>query len=442
MARHPRATIPAHAGFRGDHGPRRRARARPSSTAPCARSRTSGEALDAAALAGDPPDADALVAALREHASAGRRHRAASACSSAWRASPASSTRSSPSPPSARPPSCSRCPTTPPARTRRRAGGAASGARARSPNCAACCPRTTSAFDLVALRGAALVPAGGAAELTVGVEVDTARAPSPRPLRPRLRAARAAAPAAPAAVGAADLSAERAHERGADRRARGAAGAARRARRATAARARQRRPGARERGVKVAFLVNDLQLAGGVGVVVAHARQLHDRHGFDVTLVLAREQEDPHWSHEPLEGAARRLARRGARRALRHRGLDLVGDGVLALRAARRALRVLRAEPRGPLLPPGRGRPPRRARWSSTCRSSFITEARWIADTLAGPAPERAVPPRAQRDRQARLRAAGAARAARRRAAARPRRGQRRRLVQGRQRGGGRRRRR
>src|SRR6185295_1500746 len=85
-------------------------------------------------------------------------------------------------------------------------------------------------------------------------------------------------------------------------RARGAARARGGARRAPAARARQRRRAVRELRVKVAFLVNDLQLSGGVGVVVAHARQLRDRHGFDVTLVLAREQEDPHWSHEPLEG--------------------------------------------------------------------------------------------------------------------------------------------
>ena len=54
--------------------------------------------------------------------------------------------------------------------------------------------------------------------------------------------------------------------------------------------------------MKVAFLVNDLALSGGIGVVVAHARQLHDRHGFDVTLVLAREQEEPHWAHDALPG--------------------------------------------------------------------------------------------------------------------------------------------
>lgn len=54
--------------------------------------------------------------------------------------------------------------------------------------------------------------------------------------------------------------------------------------------------------VKVAFLVNDLGLSGGIGVVVQHARQLHDRHGCDVALVLVRRQEDPHWEHEALTG--------------------------------------------------------------------------------------------------------------------------------------------
>jgi glycosyltransferase involved in cell wall biosynthesis len=52
--------------------------------------------------------------------------------------------------------------------------------------------------------------------------------------------------------------------------------------------------------VKVAFVVNDLQLSGGVGVVVEHADQLTRRHGFDVVLVLAREQEVPDWRHRGL----------------------------------------------------------------------------------------------------------------------------------------------
>ncbi|HEY3187771.1 MAG TPA: hypothetical protein VGJ70_09875, partial [Solirubrobacteraceae bacterium] len=53
--------------------------------------------------------------------------------------------------------------------------------------------------------------------------------------------------------------------------------------------------------MKVAFLVNDLQLSGGVGVVVAHARQLAAHHDVDVTLVLVREQDVPHWGYESLD---------------------------------------------------------------------------------------------------------------------------------------------
>ncbi len=47
--------------------------------------------------------------------------------------------------------------------------------------------------------------------------------------------------------------------------------------------------------MKVAFLVNDLQLSGGVGVILQHARQLSTIDGWDVTLVLAREQEGASW---------------------------------------------------------------------------------------------------------------------------------------------------
>jgi O-antigen biosynthesis protein len=53
--------------------------------------------------------------------------------------------------------------------------------------------------------------------------------------------------------------------------------------------------------VKIAFLVNDLQLSGGVGVVIHHAQQL-TRHGHAVSLVLVREQELPAWSYAALEG--------------------------------------------------------------------------------------------------------------------------------------------
>jgi glycosyltransferase involved in cell wall biosynthesis len=52
--------------------------------------------------------------------------------------------------------------------------------------------------------------------------------------------------------------------------------------------------------VKVAWLLNDLQLSGGVGVVVEHARQLAAHHDFESVLVLAREQEDPDWQYRGL----------------------------------------------------------------------------------------------------------------------------------------------
>lgn len=47
--------------------------------------------------------------------------------------------------------------------------------------------------------------------------------------------------------------------------------------------------------MKIAFLLNDLQLSGGVGVVVEHARRLSLLDGWDVTLVLVREDEAPSW---------------------------------------------------------------------------------------------------------------------------------------------------
>src|SRR4029078_12823403 len=81
---------------------------------------------------------------------------------------------------------------------------------------------------------------------------------------------------------------------------------------------REARPGADHRParlpVRVAFVVNDLQLSGGVGVIVEHARQLTRRHGFavervralprrhgfPVELVLARDQDEPDWGFRGL----------------------------------------------------------------------------------------------------------------------------------------------
>src|SRR3954469_9243957 len=53
--------------------------------------------------------------------------------------------------------------------------------------------------------------------------------------------------------------------------------------------------------MRVAFLTQDLQLSGGVGVVVEHAGQLARHHGFDVSLVLTAEQAQPDWAFRGLE---------------------------------------------------------------------------------------------------------------------------------------------
>lgn len=133
--------------------------------------------------------------------------------------------------------------------------------------------------------------------------------------------------------------------------------------------------------MKVAFLVNDLQLSGGVGVVVAHARQLRDRHGFDVALVLAREQEDPHWSHEPLEGlpVVSLEEARGAHYDIAISTWWETAFSLFELRAERYASLLQSLEDRfyGPRDAERLG-----ARVVLDLPVTFITEARWIADTL------------------------------------------------------------
>jgi glycosyltransferase involved in cell wall biosynthesis len=135
--------------------------------------------------------------------------------------------------------------------------------------------------------------------------------------------------------------------------------------------------------VRVAFLVNDLQLSGGVGVVVAHARQLHDRHGFEVTLVLAREQEDPHWSHEPLEGlpVVSLDEARGQRYDIAISTWWETAFSLFELHAERYASFVQSLEDR--FYRPGEA-DRLGARLVLDLPVTFITEARWIADTLAG----------------------------------------------------------
>jgi glycosyltransferase involved in cell wall biosynthesis len=140
--------------------------------------------------------------------------------------------------------------------------------------------------------------------------------------------------------------------------------------------------------MKVAFLVNDLQLSGGVGVVMHHARQLSAIEGWDVTLVLVREEEGPSWhGYEHLP----HLHVRSREQALRERYDVAVATWwettftLFELSADRYAYFVQSLEDRfyhhdeAERLGAG---------LTLDLPVAFITEARWIADTLAGLRPD------------------------------------------------------
>ena len=139
--------------------------------------------------------------------------------------------------------------------------------------------------------------------------------------------------------------------------------------------------------MKLAFLLNDLQLSGGVGVAVRHARELASRHGHDVTLVLAREQEREPWqfdglAHLHVEGLAEARAQR----------FDVAistwwetAFPLFELPAERYACFVQSLEDRF-YVPEALERP--LAALTQALPGAVITEARWIADTLAQLRPE------------------------------------------------------
>jgi O-antigen biosynthesis protein len=133
--------------------------------------------------------------------------------------------------------------------------------------------------------------------------------------------------------------------------------------------------------VRIAFLVNDLQLSGGVGVVIHHARQ-QARHGHDVSLVLVREQDMPHWGYDAL--ADLHVASLGEAQDDR---FDVAVAtwwettySLFTVPAARYAYFVQSLEDRfyEPEMVERLG-----AAVTLDLPVAFITEARWIRDTLA-----------------------------------------------------------
>jgi O-antigen biosynthesis protein len=140
--------------------------------------------------------------------------------------------------------------------------------------------------------------------------------------------------------------------------------------------------------VRVAFVVNDLQLSGGIGVVVEHARQLARRHGFDVELVLARDQDEPDWSFRglgdiPVHGME--MARASHYDVAVATFWETVG-AALELPAFRHAYFVQSLEDRF-------YRPQDAQRLAAAVTHELplpvITEARWIAETLEALTPQR-----------------------------------------------------
>jgi glycosyltransferase involved in cell wall biosynthesis len=139
--------------------------------------------------------------------------------------------------------------------------------------------------------------------------------------------------------------------------------------------------------VRVAFLLNDLQLSGGVGVVVEHAQQLARHHDFDVTLVLAREQDEPPWRYRGLtEIPVETLP------AARHEQFDIAvatwwetAFSLFELNAERYAYFVQSLEDRF-------YHPDEAERIGASLTMDlpvdFITEARWIRDTIRRTRPE------------------------------------------------------
>jgi glycosyltransferase involved in cell wall biosynthesis len=134
--------------------------------------------------------------------------------------------------------------------------------------------------------------------------------------------------------------------------------------------------------VKIAFLLHDLQLSGGVGVVVQHARELVERHGHDVTLVLTHDQEQEPWEFDGLA----RLHVEGLDEARTQRFDVAISTwwettfSLFELQAERYASFIQSLEDRfyGP------GAPERTAAaLTQALPVAFITEARWIVRTLA-----------------------------------------------------------
>jgi glycosyltransferase involved in cell wall biosynthesis len=133
--------------------------------------------------------------------------------------------------------------------------------------------------------------------------------------------------------------------------------------------------------LRVVFLLQDLQLSGGVGVVVEHAVQLRRHHGVDAQLAVVRPQTGVPWAYRGLEDVpVRPLDEARAERwdiALAT-WWETTGD-LFSFDAQRHAHFIQSLE--DAFYPPGQ--PEQLAAAMTTALPvRFITEARWIADAV------------------------------------------------------------
>jgi glycosyltransferase involved in cell wall biosynthesis len=142
--------------------------------------------------------------------------------------------------------------------------------------------------------------------------------------------------------------------------------------------------------VRVAFLVNDLHLSGGVGVVVRHAALLRRLHGIAAELVLAQEDKHPRWDHRELEHVPV-LTLADASRTQYDVAVATwwqTAGRLAELDARRHALFVQSLEDR--FYDADHAAYAFAARDTLDLPVAFVTEARWIAETIRALRPDAA----------------------------------------------------
>jgi O-antigen biosynthesis protein len=143
--------------------------------------------------------------------------------------------------------------------------------------------------------------------------------------------------------------------------------------------------------VRVAFLLKDLQLSGGVGVALTHARNLAAEGGFDVSIVTTAAKVDPDWEYDALPHVHVITLNEALGQEF-----DIAistwwetAYSLFLLRAKRYASFVQSIEDR--FYQPHESIERLSARLTLDLPVAFITEASWIAETLAELRPDASI---------------------------------------------------